>query len=97
MPRYGERPGYEERVEEGSDMAFGWLGGEDGEHIDLATGSFKAGHEDRVATAKHTLNLLGFPQQEIEDSIVYGEACVLDHIEQLQRIELLERMGLRGN
>jgi len=97
MSKHENSDGYEERMEQGSDIVFNMLGGE---YIDPETGMFKSGHEERVAVAKHALNLLGMPQEEIEEAVDYGEACVLDHIEQLkriERIEILERMGLRGN
>ena len=94
MSEHEQRDGYEERVEEGSDIAFSMLGGN---YIDPKTGRFKPGHERRVEVARQALISLAIPPQEIEDSIALGEVYAREHVRQLQQIELRDQLGFGSN
>ena len=88
MYKHESSDGYEERVEQGSDMVFNMLGGD---YIDPKTSRFKPGHERRVEIARQALVSLDLPPKEIEDSIALGEMYVREHVKQLQEIELREQ------
>ncbi|HVA11075.1 MAG TPA: hypothetical protein VNG32_02810 [Candidatus Dormibacteraeota bacterium] len=91
MYKHESNDGYEERVEQGSDIVFNMLGGD---YIDPKTSRFKPGHESRVEVARRTLTELALPQKEIEDSIFLGEMYVREHVKQLQEMELRDQTGL---
>jgi hypothetical protein len=91
MSRHESGDGYEERVEQGSDIVFNMIGGD---YIDPKTSRFKPGHETRVEVARQALVSLAIPHKEIEDSIALGEMYAREHIKQLQEIERRDQAGL---